>query len=178
VDRLLKVFNFSRGVGMLGLFHCRWKEQPRDRLAINGRFGPPDLPGLTDHADRFAVYLHQAKRLFWYAANERGELSLPFLGFEIVRLAPQHDGRPIALGLLDKLNGPAAILGTRFEHGEGSMCHLRDGGIAGFACPEGPPRRVWVNGRETPPSSYSEDSGLLRVPCPSGSGEVTIHLQV
>jgi raffinose synthase len=148
--RLLKVVNRNGSIGVLGLFHCSDGEK-----LISDRFSPSDVPGLA--GQRFAVYLHNAGTLSVLGRKARQTIALDSMTCEIVTLSPIVDGFA-ALGLLDKLNGSAAICRLDLRLGA-AVCALADGGRIGFYCSR-KPKSVRANGRPAR-HSYDKSTGLL-----------------
>ena len=148
--RLLKVTNRVGGGAVIGLFNCH-----ADGGAIRDLFRPSDVHDLPA-GDRFAVYLHTAGQAFALWREESFEIDLPPLGWEIAAVVPIGEG-PTPLGLLDKLNGLAAVESPRT---------LRDGGRVGFYLDgSDPPREVLVNGLVM---AFDFASGLLTFKAPVG----------
>jgi raffinose synthase len=158
---LLKIANRNGPVGVLGAFHCRWRTEGNGPL--RGRLRPGDVPGLRGTA--FAVYLHNRKELLLMKRRTPCTLTLDPLGWELATVSPVRGG--IApLGLLDKLNGSAALECHGLREDGAFACTLRDGGRIGFYCARRP-RRVLVNGRERR-AAYERGSGLLTVRAAAG----------
>ncbi len=157
-EKLLKIANRNGAIGVLGLFHCCWREAEAERRPIAEHFTATDVPGLD--GGRFAAYLHHADELHVMTSRATHELELPPMGCELVTLSPiVHGIAP--LGLLDKFNGSAAIEEAGFREDGAFAARLRDGGRIGFYC-EHEPQRVLVNARERK-GRYDADSGLLLV---------------
>lgn len=151
---LLKVVNRCGEIGVLAAFNCRYV--PEDNSPIDGAFTPADVPQLK--GARFAVYLHAGGEMKVLRRRQKQPLSLAPLGWEFAVVSPIVDG-VAAIGLLDKLNSPAAIEWQhRREDGALEMM-LRDGGRIGLYCAR-KPKAVLVNGRAAK-FAYDKASGLL-----------------
>ena len=94
-------------------------------------------------------------------ANATLPLSLGAGGYDLFTLAPVEGGAAI-FGLLDKYIGPAAVTSVT-RRGDQMTVNLREAGDFG-AWLAGRPAKVSVGGREFPPSGYSYEGGLLRIP--------------
>jgi raffinose synthase len=138
---LLKIWNENEGSGVVGAFHARSRGSPDP---IIGAVSPADVPTLS--GDDFALYFHAAKRLVRSSRTESHPLTLDTLGAEVVTIVPVDHG-VAAVGLVDKLNGGAAVR-ERGWVGATYRVSLRDGGRF-MALSERAPRRVLVDGRET-----------------------------
>lgn len=158
-QRLLKVTNRSGGIGVIGLFHCA-----EGAGAITDSFRPDDVHDIS--AERFAVYLHRRGKLILCRHDEATGVTLDPIQWEIATLAPLGNDAITALGLLDKLNGAAAIMSQQTVGAGNYVCILRDGGRAGFHCPDRP-ASVMANGAASP-FAHDADSGLLIVEVPVG----------
>ena len=77
------------------------------------------------------------------------------------------------LGLIDKWNGSAAIIETKWLDRK-LTCVLRDGGTAGFYAAQNPASIRTETGE--PHVSYDPATRLLKVHTPSGHGSVSITL--
>tara|TARA_Y100001933_G_C19015115_1_gene571163 strand:+ start:42119 stop:44233 length:2115 start_codon:yes stop_codon:yes gene_type:complete len=132
--RLLKTYNRNGNVGMLGVFHCLWDENVDQRQSITDRFSVADVPGLE--GDRFAIYQHESKSLTISQPDDEHAITLGFREHEIITLAPLEDGVAM-LGLLDKYNSSAAILGQSRLSAERYQWTLIDGGLVGLVSERG-----------------------------------------
>lgn len=158
---LFKVFNRCGEAGVIGAFHCHWAGDATPN--VRGALSPRDVEGLEGGA--FAVYLHRAGEVVALKRNGRHKLELPPRGWEIATVAPIVDG-VAPLGLLDKLNGAAAI--EEIIRGDrGVEIALRDGGRIGVYC-ERKPKAVEVNGRASKRFTWDRATGLLTVRCAAG----------
>lgn len=166
--KLLKITNRNGHIGVMGIFHCNNDES---KAEIRDSFSPSDFPFIE--GGEFAVYAHQSQKLTVCKREEREEITLPFMGYEIITFSPIVDF--IApLGLLDKYNGSAAILGFELKEGRTAECRLKDGGRVGFyAAVE--PKEVLVSG-EAASWEYNAETRLLVVTAQTGS-ELRISLK-
>jgi len=162
---LLKLFSRNGEVGVLGLFHCQ-----KEGATIEGSFRPSDVPHLA--AGRYAAYLQQQEELVLLRRDQKQGLALEPVGWELVRLSPIHDG-VAPLGLLEKLNGSAAIAWRRRIDRGRHLVELIDGGRIGFYCAR-KPATVRINGRSRR-GKYEESSGLLVLEI-DDPGPVTIEI--
>lgn len=168
--KLLKLANRARGLGVLGLFHCREGVDAQDRDSIEDRFRVSDLPGLDGRL--FAVYLRNRGELRLLDRRHVWRLELPWRGFEIATLAPVESD-VAALGLLDKLVGAAALQSYGWRDAHTYVTELADGGQVGFYCGRAPVA-ITVGGREQPLST-PDARGLLALDAPRG-GPVKVRL--
>ena len=161
--KLLKLTNRTGDIGVLGLFNCRGTEG-----TIADSFCPADVHDLA--GDEFIVRLHKAGTLSRVKRNERISVELPQFGCEIATLSPVLDGWIAPLGLLEKYNGPAAVLSCSITGESQCTAKVRDGGVVGFWC-DGQPRVVAVS-RE---SQIRYEDGLLRIETEPGE-DLTIQI--
>lgn len=165
--RLLKMTNRNGPVGVLGLFHCAEMGE-----SITDTFRPGDVHDVA--GERFAVYLHRGQTLHLLDREEARQITLDPIEWEIATLVPLSGTTIRALGLLDKLNGSAAIVEQATDPDGAYHCVLRDGGEAGFYCPARP-KRVLADGSAVA-FFHDATSGLLRVPTPAGQPvRIEIH---
>lgn len=167
----LKISNRAAGVGLLGLFNCcREGDEGRE---VSGAFRADDVVGLA--GARFAVRLHGAETLNVVTRRRRMPIELDVLGWEIATVSPIVRG-VAPLGLLDKLNGPAAIVDHGWTgDGEYTM-RLWEGGLVGMYC-AAEPTAVLASGA-TPRWTHDADTGLLAVKTPTGKPvELAIRTQ-
>ena len=164
----LKIVNRHLGIGVLAAFHCCPGERP-----ARGAFGPADVRGI-DRARRYAVLDQLTGGLRTVTPRQRVKLELAPRSCALYTISPVEGGMA-ALGLLDKLNGAAAIEEWCMDAAGRMACTLRDGGRIGFWCKRRP-ARVRVNGRAVR-GRYDEPSGLLTLRAPEGRAcTVTIEL--
>lgn len=174
--RLLKIFNRQGALAVLGLFHCRWSENPADRIAITDHFAPADVPGLG--GAKFVVRLFRSGRLFTTAARKPVAVTVPFHDFELATICPLRAvaGHQVGvLGLLDKFAGAAAVRRWEVDEAAGvAWCEVPDRGRIGFYC-SAPPRVVRC-GRRPVAFTFDRASGLLTVR-PRVGGMKTLELR-
>jgi raffinose synthase len=133
---------------------------------VTGRIGAEDAlpvfyPGMNP-TPALAVYQRTSGRTFLLDERHR---SLPFslddFGYELFTLVPIESGAAV-FGLLDKYLGPAAIVSQKVLPNE-IRVRLREAGDFG-AWLERSPASVKIDGRPLPPSAFSYEQGLLRIP--------------
>lgn len=155
---LLKIWNRNGPAAVIGAFNCFYDGASDDELAIKGRVSPDDVPDFD--GERFAVFSHQANVLAVLDRRTEIELALRPGEFEVFSLVPvQHDFA--ALGLADKFNGRAAVLGQSWSGTERVVVDLKDGGRALFYSKRAP-SSLRINGRETA-FDFHIESGRLGV---------------
>lgn len=163
--RFLKITNHNNKVGVLGLFHCLWAENPDDRQAITDSFRASDMPGLQ--GQRVACYQHHAQTLHIGDMHEKHTLTLGFREHEIVTLVPMDQGVGM-LGLLDKFNGSAAITRETWFDDNQVQWELSDGGRIGLAV-QRPIASAWLNGKPIELMQV-QDTCLWTIDAPLGQG--------
>lgn len=163
----LKVVNRNGDAGVLGLFNCYWNEQ--QPTTVTAQASAEDLIGVA--GDRFAVYAHNAATLRVVGRHEHVAFDLLPMGYELLTFAPVTDG-VAALGLLDKLNGSAAIEEAGWV-GDVYRVRLRDGGRFGLYCANRP-RCITADGAEIP-FRADADSGLVAADVRTGAA-VTVDM--
>jgi len=164
---LLKIFNFNRDCGVVGLFNARHgSEQP-----INGTVGTKDVPGL-DPARAYVAWSHRANHL-WLCNDEPVAVTLTDGEWELVSFAPLERDFA-AMGLADKFNSAGAIV-SRTWQGNSCCLDLRDGGSF-LAWSKLPPRAVYCDG-DAALFVHNLATGRLQVEVPhGGSRSLVIQL--
>lgn len=147
-DRLLKVFNRNATAGVLGLFHCRWHDEPSQRKPITDQYHISDIPTLA--AQRCAIFHHQSGQLQISDPQQQHDITVEFRDFELLTMVPLIDGVGL-LGLVDKFNGSAAIRSQQWLDPCTVQWELRDGGRIGLVC-EHDIHSVTVNHHTVTPS--------------------------
>lgn len=149
---LLKVFNICGRAGVIGAFNCT------EENAVSGALSTADIPGLT--GERFAVYLQPAGKVLTVRRGEAIPVTLDMDEYALACFVPV-DGGVAPLGLMDKYNAAAAVVGSEWQGGT-LRTELLDGlGEIGFWC-EKAPSQVACNGRSAA-YDYDEATGLLRI---------------
>jgi raffinose synthase len=139
----LKIWNRNGERALLGVFNAHRAGSATNAQAIQGDFGAGDIPGLG--AQELACYAHRAGTLERLGAQVRRSFTLEARGFELFTLAPIRAGFA-AIGLADKLNSGASIVGEAWSGSTRCSLRLRDGGSF-LAFSERAPARVEVAGR-------------------------------
>ena len=164
----LKAVNRHLGIGVLGAFHCCPGERP-----ARGAFRPADVRGIRP-ARRYAVLDQLSGTVRTATPRGRIKLELAPRSCALYTISPVEGG-VAPLGLLDKLNGAAAIEQWGTDSAGCMTCTLRDGGRVGFYC-ERRPAQVRVNGRRVR-GRYDQTSGLLVLRAPLGRAcAVTVEM--
>ncbi|MEI6084102.1 MAG: Sip1-related alpha-galactosidase, partial [Verrucomicrobiota bacterium] len=150
-DVLLKIWNTNPGgTAVVGVFHCQYHAEAGERHEIAGQVTAP-VTG--------AVFAHNARTVRRVTRDEEIPVRLPEGGWEIFTFARIENGFA-ALGLADKYNSGAAVVGNR----------LRDGGEFVAWCDRSP-RGVTVNGTTV---EFSFADGALWVRVPVGGGTLRV----
>jgi hypothetical protein len=165
----LEIWNRSGRAGLIGVFHA---------LYANGRAEPVsgvvralDVPGLA--GERFACYAVQAGQLSELDRTASRSFSLAEQQFEIFWLVPIEQGFA-ALGLADKLNGPAALRAVEWLGPDTCRIALADGGEL-LAWSERAPRSVQTGGKELA-FRYEPQTRAVRVAIsPTEAPDVTLR---
>lgn len=120
-EKLFKITNTHRGIGILGLFNCR---EPGTET-ITEVFSVADIPGMD--AGTYAVYFHRSGTLQRVEAGESLALSLDPLEYELVTFSPVVNGiAPI--GWTDKFNSSWVLDSFAAKDEDGAVFRLRGGG--------------------------------------------------
>jgi len=148
--KLLKIFNISGSIGVLGLFNCCDCED-----MISGNFSANDIPVLN--GEEFAVYYNRAGKLFTAGKNDVLDTGLKRNEYELVSFSQIVNG--IApLGLIDKYNNSAAVIS--FSENRGVFtARICDGGQIGFYCSKEPKKVICCGGNAK--YSYAPSTGML-----------------
>jgi raffinose synthase len=111
-DVLLKIFNTNVRSGVVGVFNARYAEDGSTPPEIKGSISPSDVDGLE--GESFAVYAHNTKSLRVMSREQRMEIELPQLRFEIFTMVPVDDFiAPI--GFPEMFNTGGAIISKGFS---------------------------------------------------------------
>lgn len=132
----LAIWNRNGASGIIGVFHALYaagRAQP-----VSGEVKATDVPGLL--GEHFACYAQSARSLVLLERDQAVPFVLGEAQFEIFWLVRVERGFA-ALGLADKLNGPAAISACRWTGERACRVSLRDTGEF-VAYSAEPPRAV------------------------------------
>jgi len=154
---LLKIFNYNLNAGLIGAFNVQYHKDVKGHK-INGAVRPMDVPGLQ--GKQFAVYMQNSGETKLCGLEDKIQISLQELAFEIFTIVPVSDGiAPI--GLTNKYNSAGAIISKEINNYGDYFIRLIDGGEF-LAWSELNPKIVLVDGK-IHPFEYSGDSKLLKV---------------
>jgi len=168
---LLKIFNFNRDCGVIGVFNSNYHPNATDHRTISGTVSPSDIPGLK--GDDFAGYSQNEGKLWRCGKNDRNPIALAEGRWEIVSYAPVDHGVAV-LGLGDKLNSTGAVSDKHWNADGSYGITLSDGGKL-VAWAEHSPQTMKVNGKATE-FSYNETNNFLTAILPA-SGKVMVTLE-
>jgi raffinose synthase len=138
---LFKVVNRNACGWVLGIFNTRHVEG--DNL-LRGSLQASDIPGVS--GDDFAVHLQRSGQLLRVTRDQAVPLQLDSLEAEVATLVAL-DGGVAALGLADKLNGGAAVLGAGWDGGAYVVQLADTGDFLAYSAIQ--PSRVEVDGAVT-----------------------------
>lgn len=160
---LLKVFNYNRDCGVIGVFNCNYHKNETERTMITGTVSPDDAPDL--HGEQFVGFSQKTGKLWRCGRNDREPLALGEGDWEIISFAPVERGVAV-LGLADKLNSTAAIIQRTWNHDGSLTVELHDGGNFIAWC-EKPPKQILHAGVTL---DFSFDSANRKLFCPVKPG--------
>ncbi|HUI63791.1 MAG TPA: Sip1-related alpha-galactosidase, partial [Bacteroidota bacterium] len=132
-----KAFSTTRGIGLLGIWNCADAEQ------VKGVFRPSDVHSLP--GDQFAVYDYFNKRLSFARKAEAIPVVLRRLECRLYYIIPLQNGNA-AIGLVNKYNAPATILGAHCTSRSMDATVYEDGEFA--AVTSSAPQCVSVDGTD------------------------------
>jgi raffinose synthase len=165
----LEIWNRSGRAGLIGVFHALYARGQAE--PVSGVVRVEDVPGLA--GDRFACYAVQGQQLSELDRTSSRSFSLGEREFEIFWLVPIEQGFA-ALGLADKLNGPAALRAVEWSGPDTCQIALADGGEL-LAWSERAPRSVEAGGRALA-FRYEPQLRALRVAVsPAEAPQITLH---
>jgi raffinose synthase len=140
-DYLFKVTNRHRGVGLLGLFNC---QSPDGGRAIRGYASVTDIPDFSMDG-RCVAFSYRNKELRVVEANERMEVTLEPLCYELMSFSPMINGiAPI--GLIEKFNS-SWVFDSFAPIDSGAAFRLRTGGTI-LLYTENYPKQVTLEDRD------------------------------
>ena len=161
-----KAFSMDGKIGLLGVWNCV------DSNIVSGSLKPSDVNGIE--GGKFAVYEYFSKSLVIADKNQSIPFSLPGYGYGLYYIVPIEDGNAV-IGLVDKYNAPAAIIGSKITPHE-IRTVLHEGGEFA-AVVANMPSSVKVDGKE---SAFTYDNHLLtvRIPVSARSGRVNVDIKL
>ena len=137
---------------------------------IAGSVSPADVEGLE--GDQFAVYAHTSREVRVLERDEKWELSLPPLGYEVFTIVPIDEGiAPI--GLSGMFNSGGAVVFREWEDDEVYTVALRGGGQFMAWC-ETAPTLMSADGAPLD-FTYDAVTHLLEADVPQG-GVITLRI--
>jgi len=137
---------------------------------IAGSVSPADVEGLE--GERFAVYAHTSREVRVLERDEKWELSLPPLGYEVFTIVPIDEGiAPI--GLSGMFNSGGAVVFREWEDDEVYTVALRGGGQFMAWC-ETAPTLMSADGAPLD-FTYDAVTHLLEADVPQG-GVITLRI--
>lgn len=155
---LLKIQNRNAHAALLGLFNCFQGEG--SPATLSGTFSASDIRGIEGEA--FALYFHQTQTAKASGRTETHAVNVASLDWEIVTVAPLVNGLAV-FGLIDKLNGSAAILTREWNAPNELEIELREGGAFGFHSLH-EPMSVTVDNAPVPVRREGEALWIAEVP--------------
>ena len=151
---LLKIHNRSGAIGLIGFFHC---SETKKRL--RGSYSPSDIPGLT--GSRFIARRYSTGRVEEMHRDDRSEVILPRMGFEIITLAPVLGGWVAPLGRLERYTGATSIASASIQRDGECRVIVRESGHYLFWCRQA---GAVTSGQGKPvPFKYNRKTRLLTV---------------
>ncbi|MHB9035590.1 MAG: Sip1-related alpha-galactosidase [Armatimonadota bacterium] len=166
----LKVWNYSRGVGIIGCFNVHIGP---DRTSVHTTIRASDVEGLS--GESFAIYDQSNGDLFVLNRYDSLPVQVEYNGARIFIVSPIESGFA-AIGAPEKYICPSVIKSSAVEAGLIKI-KLRDGGrfVAYSVCA---PESIRINGESLPKSSYSYTDNLIGINITGHSEtDVEIHLR-
>ena len=160
-----KAFSRAGEAGLLGIWNCA------DADSVEGSFRPSDVHGMR--GDRFALVERFSGAMRYAGRDDVIPVSLGRLGYRLYYVIPLVDGMG-AVGLIDKYNAPATLLGSSVKGGVISAV-LYEGGKFAAVGPRAP-RGVNVNGTDVP---FTYSGGLITAQIPPGvkTGKTNVQIR-
>ena len=149
--RILKIFNRSKSIGLLGIFNCCNKSEK----VLNGTISPQDIYQLE--GENFAVYSKQNGTVFTIKKDGKKLVCLPYAHYDILTLSPIKEGLA-PIGLEGKYIPPAVFQNIKY-HRNALEIELRCGGTILFYADKRP-KCVKKDSVEIP---FSYSNNLVKV---------------
>jgi raffinose synthase len=171
----LKIINTLGGgaAGVLGVFNARYDES--SAAAVTGFYGPGDLRWSRPDGP-FAVYSHQSGEVSVMQGDERKEITLGSLDWELFTFVPIEDGVAV-LGFTQLFNGAAAVASGWVGDDEVLPLACRCGGRLLIYADRRPAMVNLWNDDELP-FSYNAETHTLIIDVPEPDALGTISLSV
>lgn len=159
----IKLYNHNQLGAVVGVFNCCW--DAAKPIEVTGEVGPKDIDNLE--GELFACYAVNSDSLSVLGHQQKKEIRLPQLGWEIFTMMPIRKGfAPI--GLINKFNPGGTI--ESYEDQEVCTVHLRDGGQF-LAYSEFTPLAIYANKNDAA-YTYNHVNRRLQVELPAGRRHV------
>ena len=155
-EGLLLMANRNGAAGVVGAFHAQFEGD-----AISG-YVTADDAGLT--AGQYARWCVDDAHADFVSETDALEITLNELQWKLVHYVPVDNG-VAALGLLNKLNGVAAVGDSGWQADGSYVVELSDGGTIGIAC-EQQPAKIMVDGAEV---TWSYEGNIARCEVEAGA---------
>lgn len=165
---LFKIFNLNEDGGVIAAFNAHYVEEGATTRPVTGEVRPADVVGLS--AGRCAVYAHNAHVLRVMEQNEKWDVKLLPLGWEIFTVIPIRDGMA-PIGLVDMLNSGGAVIRKGFVTDTLYSIDVRGGGRFMAWCQRNP-KQVLVHDQAVQ-YTYGPASRLLEFISP---GPCTVQI--
>jgi raffinose synthase len=159
-----KAFSRTGNAGLLGVWNCA------DAESVKGSFRPSDVHGIC--GDKFAIFERLGGAMRYAGRDDVIPVSLGRLGCRLYYVIPLTDGMG-AIGLIDKYNAPATLLGSSVRSGVISAVLYERGKFAAVG-PQAP-LGVYADGKEVP---FTYSGGLIIAQIPPGEEAGKTNVQV
>lgn len=152
----LKAFSFARNSGLMAVFNAA------DADLVEGTISPSDIEGLEGNS--FAVYEFYSRELTVMKKDQVKNVLLERMGNRYYNFVPVNNGVAL-IGLVNKYNAPATILGSKIEKKKVEVT-LLEGGMFKAIFPRKP---VSVKVNNLPFEQFSFADGVFTAEIPSGT---------
>ena len=161
---LVKIHNCSGQIGLVGFFHCSELKKK-----LRGSYSPADIPGLKGR--QFITHRYSNGAVEEMHVDEKSEVILPRMGFEIITISPVLGGWFAPLGRTERYTGVTSMDAVSDASSDAFEVHLRESGHYLFWCRDA--AAVAAPRDEMASSKYHRKTKLLEVKM-KGAGSIFI----
>lgn len=153
-DSAIKIFNTNLKGGVIGAFNCSY--DATEDIIVKATISSKDIEGIE--GDNFAVYQHSTGKVFTQAKNDKLDITIKELDFDLFTYVSIDEGFA-PLGITDKYNPAGMLLTCNLTPDAVAMDVMGGGNFVAYA--DTKPKEVFVNNKSID-FEYNGDSKVLK----------------